>query len=235
MLIEDYENMVSGDATDIMTYEGEDDITDIDPDVLEALSGMDDDELVETTFEYPELMGRLFKRLRKRRAYRRKLRSKFRKMPRRKRRRLIRRMMIKRAALRLIPGSRLAKLIIMRRTSKAGKKRAAKRRVARRKRWATRRKKRTTRRSRRRGRPGKGSWRTTVAKAIAKRKEPVPASDYVEQDIELKKARKGRKVLDFPVPEEEFTPEQPKKGFTKFLPLVAAAAAIPFLLGNRKR
>lgn len=247
MLIEEYENMLGGDCLEgeSVDFSGE---LEVDPEILEVLSGMDDEDLAETTIDYPELMGRLFRRLRARRKYRKKLAKKLKGLPRRKMRRVIRKLLGKRtklARIALMPGTRLARAMLLRKRSRKGKERATKRRVARRKRWTARRKARRSRifarRSKRQARRVSRRRPVQRAQPVAQR-EAVASVEYADAPATRREQkRQERGMLQFPG--ERGGPEQieemdvlPPQGpdFMKFLPLVAAAVAIPFLLPKKK-
>lgn len=239
MLIE-YDEMLglcsSGDAMDIMKMDGENNAS---PEILEALSGMDDNDVINDVVEYPEMMGFLIRTIIKRRQMRKKLAKKLKGMPKKKRRRIIARLMAKgrgKAAFMMapsvVPGSRLFRALILRRASKRGQKRAA----ARKKRFIARRKARRTARTQKK-----------LTRGVRRQPEPVADTEVIKPGpepiapMEPMTAREEKKaqLLQFPASDQEAengTQEngQEKPGFVKFLPLIAAAAAIPFLLPKKK-
>lgn len=216
----------AGDDTGLMG-----DTEGIEPKVIEVLSGMDDDDLAETTIDYPELMGRLFKRLRKRIRYRRKLREKFQALPSGKRRRVIGRLMKKRSGrvrLFLRPKTRLAKLMMRVRT-KASVARSEERKKRRRKKFLAWKKRRAARRKRIK-RPVK-----IKATRIPKYKESVISPTGRMQ----KKAEKSKLLPFAPTAmpkqvEEEYDVLPPQQDFMKYLPLAGAAVLGLFVMQRGK-
>ena len=195
---------------------------------------MDDEDFERAVDEDTELLGRAFGSLRSRIKKRRKLRRKFKNLPRRKRRKLIRKIMLKSAAagaaiplMRLVPGSRIALAVMKRRARKRGmslSKYLKSRRAKRRKKRKVRRVKRVARRSRRRS-ARKAGFSPPIA--------PVSDSSGFAPVITPSIAPQAERIEDIAERENQLMPVQPakKSGFAKLLPLAAAAAAIPFLLG----
>lgn len=216
-------------AMDLMQMTGEDNVS---PEIIETLDGMNPEDVAQDAVDYPEMMGFLIRTIMKRRKMRRALRRKLKGMPRRKRRRLIAKMMAKgkgKAAFMmmpgLFPGSRIFRALALRRFSKRGRKRA----IRRKKRFLAKRKARRVRR------------RASKEVVPFTRDEEVLPSPVVDEEFEQPMTRREEKMQEKFVPfpsqeQEQYGPEQQqaaKPDFMKFLPLVAAAAVIPFILPKK--
>lgn len=217
----------SGDAMDLVDMSGEENVS---PEIIEVLNGMDPEDVAQDAIEYPEMMGFLIRTIMKRRKMRRALRRKLKHLPRRKRRRIIAKMMAKGKAKAMFmmapgvfPGSRIFRALALRRFSKRGQRRA----VRRKKRFLAKRKARRVRRR--------------AAKEITpfRTEEFAPAPVEVEEQPQTRREEKMQeRMLPFPRTEQvqEYGPEEApvaKPNFMKFLPLVAAAAVIPFILPKK--
>lgn len=217
----------SGDAMDLVDMSGEDNVS---PEIVEVLNGMDPEDVAQDAIDYPEMMGFLIRTIMKRRKMRRALRRKLKHLPRRKRRRIIAKMMAKgkgkamfMMAPGIFPGSRIFRALALRRFSKRGQRRA----VRRKKRFLAKRKARRVRR------------RTAKEITPFRTEEFAPAAVEVEEQPQTQREEKMQeRMLPFPRTEqvEQYGPEEApaaKPDFMKFLPLVAAAAVIPFILPKK--